>query len=165
MKLEQFNEASRHAASAVLRPCLDVQRWIDAVVDGRPYASVAEAVARGGRVLQQQPLTGPELSAALAHHPRIGERAPGESREAALSRGEQAGLGLDATVEEALRSANAAYEARFDRVFLIRAAGRDAAEILAECRRRTANDPVTEEREVADQLGQIALLRLEGALA
>ena len=68
-------------------------------------------------------------------------------------------------MQDELREANAAYEARFDRVFLIRAAGRSAEEILAECRRRTGSDPETERAEVADQLGQIALLRLEGALS
>lgn len=163
--LSAFNAADPTRAAATVRPCLDVPRWVDAVVAGRPYSSVEAAVDRAGAVLRDEPLTSEELAAALAHHPRIGERATGASREADLSRGEQAGLGLTASVEDELRAANAAYEDRFDRVFLIRAAGRDAAEILAECRRRTDNDPDTEEREVADQLGQIALLRLEGALS
>lgn len=163
--LDDFNAADEQAAAETVRPCLDLDRWVDAVVAGRPYPDVAAAVARGREVLDAQPLTADELDAALAHHPRIGERAQGEGREATLSRGEQAGLGLTDDVQAQLREANAAYEARFDRVFLIRAAGRSAEQILAECRRRTANDDATERAEVADQLGQIALLRLEGALA
>ncbi len=165
VKLDEFNETDRGSAEAVVRPCLDLDRWVSAVVDARPYPRVAAVVQRAREVLESEPLTSQELDAALAHHPRIGERAGGDHREAQLSRGEQAGLGLTPSVEDELRSANAAYERRFDRVFLIRAAGRDAAEILAECRRRTGNDDATEEREVADQLGQIALLRLEGALS
>lgn len=163
--LEDFNQAAPEQAAATVRPCLDVPRWVDAVVAGRPYASAEDAVRHGRQVLTDSPLTAQEVGAALAHHPRIGERAQGSGREATLSRGEQAGLGIDDSVQEQLREANAAYEARFDRVFLIRAAGRDATEILAECRRRTDNDPGAEEFEVADQLGQIALLRLEGALS
>ncbi len=56
---------------------------------------------------------------------------------------------------------NRAYEERFDRVFLIRAAGRDASEILSELERRLGNDDDTERDETLTQLRQIALLRLE----
>ena len=63
-----------------------------------------------------------------------------------------------------LAAGNAAYEERFDRVFLIRAAGRDAEEILAELDRRLQNDDATERAETVDNLRQIALLRLEAAL-
>ena len=46
-------------------------------------------------------------------------------------------------------------------MFLIRAAGRDAEEILAELDRRLGNDDATERAETVDNLRQIALLRLE----
>jgi len=62
---------------------------------------------------------------------------------------------------ERLRAANAAYEARFGHVFLIRAAGRSSEEILAELERRLANDDATEREETVTALRDIALLRLE----
>ena len=46
----------------------------------------------------------------------------------------------------ALAEGNREYEKRFDRVFLIRAAGRSSAEILAELHRRLGNDDETERR-------------------
>ena len=49
---------------------------------------------------------------------------------------------------------------RFDRVFLIRAAGRSAPEILAELDRRLGNDDAAEREETVTQLREIALLRL-----
>ncbi len=62
----------------------------------------------------------------------------------------------------ALAVENRQYEDRFGHVFLIRASGRSAEEILAELRRRIANDPVTEVRtEIKRELGEIAMLRLE----
>ena len=70
----------------------------------------------------------------------------------------------DIEVRQALREGNLAYEERFDQVFLIRAAGRSPAEMLAELRRRLRNDPATEQREVADQLREITRLRLERLL-
>jgi 2-oxo-4-hydroxy-4-carboxy-5-ureidoimidazoline decarboxylase len=65
-------------------------------------------------------------------------------------------------VAQRLAAGNVAYEERFGHVFLIRAAGRSGAEILAELERRLANDAAAERAETVDNLRQIALLRLEG---
>ena len=79
---------------------------------------------------------------------------------------EQAAVGdADPTVTAAIRAGNAEYENRFGRVFVIRAAGRPATEILAELRRRLNNTPEAEHAEVVTQLREIALTRLETVLA
>ena len=76
-------------------------------------------------------LTDDELERALARHPRIGERADAARHDAGHSTREQAGVDRDdADVAARLAEGNRAYEERFDRVFIIRAAGRDAPEIL-----------------------------------
>lgn len=104
------------------------------------------------------------MDGALAHHPRIGERPRAETigaANAAHSAGEQAGVNGAATAtREALASGNAAYEKRFGRVFLIRAAGRSADDMLAALTERMANDDATEIAVVARELREIALLRL-----
>lgn len=164
MSLETFNAASPDAAAAAVRPCADIDGWIDEIVAARPFSSIEQALGFAGEAAHRW--TTADVDRALAHHPRIGERASGGSAEAALSRSEQAGLGTpDEQTAAALADANAEYEAKFDRVFLIRAAGRSTEEILAECRRRIANDADAEAIEVAGQLREIALLRLEGVLA
>ena len=141
----------------VLLGCLSVPRWADAVLDGQPYAdqdTLLEAADAAARELSDD-----ELEQALSGHPRIGERGGAQSQR------EQAGVDSSAGDTAArLAAGNAAYEQRFGRVFLIRAAGRDAQEILAELERRLQNDDVTERAETVDNLRQIALLRLEGAL-
>jgi 2-oxo-4-hydroxy-4-carboxy-5-ureidoimidazoline decarboxylase len=106
------------------------------------------------------------VSKGLAAHPRIGERAQGESRDAAWSRREQssAAAAADDSSKKALIEANRAYEDRFGHVFLIFASGRSQAEILAAARERLANDEETERAIVTDQLRRIALLRLERLL-
>lgn len=73
-----------------------------------------------------------------------------------------ASAGEDTTAR--IAAGNAEYERRFGRVFLIRAAGRAPEEMLAELERRLANDPADEWREAAAQLGEIAVLRLRGAV-
>ena len=155
--LEEFNGLPEAEARERLARCLDVPRWVDTVLEGRPYAdrdalfAVATAAAE---------LSDDELETALARHPRIGERA-GAGHDAAFSAREQSGVDRsDADVSARLAEGNRAYEARFDRVFLIRAAGRDAHQVLAELQRRLGNDDAAERAETAEQLRQIALLRL-----
>lgn len=163
MTLEEINAARADELRERLRPCLDVPRWIDTMVENRPYAD-AEACLDAAEHAAS-PLTPDEIEAALAHHPRIGERSEGDSEEATLSRSEQAGLGdVTASIEERLAAGNRAYEERFGRVFLIRAAGRSHEEILSELQRRMEQDPQTELQEVGEQLLQIAARRMEGLL-
>ena len=59
---------------------------------------------------------------------------------------------------------NREYEEKFGRVFLIRAAGRTAPEILQALNSRLANTPAEEDTIVAQQLREIAVLRLEGLI-
>lgn len=163
MHLEQFNAASRTEAADALRPCLDIQRWIDDLADARPYSGL-EALLEAGRGAAD-PFTPAEIEAALAHHPRIGERARGNSTEARLSQSEQAGLGeSDAAVAEALAEGNRAYEEKFGQVFLIRAAGRSRQEILAALTTRLGHTPGEEQAIIGEQLREIAVLRLEGLM-
>jgi hydroxyisourate hydrolase len=68
--------------------------------------------------------------------------------------------GADAGLTARMAEANAAYERRFGRVFLIRAAGRTADEMLAELERRLRNDDEAEVREACEQLAQIAAGRI-----
>ncbi len=159
MSLEEFNALPEAEARERLTTCLDVPRWVDTVAAGRPYADVA--ALRSVAEVAAGSLSDDELEQALARHPRIGERA-GADHDAAHSAREQSGVDpADAQLRQQLAEGNRAYEARFDRVFLIRAAGRDGHEILAELTRRLGNDDETERDETVRQLREIALLRLE----
>ncbi|GAA3656535.1 2-oxo-4-hydroxy-4-carboxy-5-ureidoimidazoline decarboxylase [Nocardioides ginsengisoli] len=141
----------------VLLGCLAVPRWADDVLTGQPYDDVPALLATADAAALE--LADDELAQALAGHPRIGERGGAQSRR------EQAGVDPAAGDTAArLADGNAAYERRFGHVFLIRAAGRDAAAILAELDRRLGNDAAAERAETVDNLRQIALLRLEEAL-
>lgn len=148
----------------MLRTCLDVPRWVSQMTDLRPFAddeAVVSAVFTAARPLVQE-----EIDTALQVHPRIGERPTGGDVHAEQARGEQSGIDVThAEVDRRLREGNIAYEHRFGRVFLIRAAGRDAAEILGALDARLGNDPEAELRIVEHQLREIAALRLAGALS
>ncbi|MFI7483432.1 2-oxo-4-hydroxy-4-carboxy-5-ureidoimidazoline decarboxylase [Kocuria sp. M1R5S2] len=161
MHLMEFNSLGRAEAIETIRPSLDVPRWLESLADARPYGH-REALLDAARSAAH-PFTAEEIERALSHHPRIGERARGESPEAGLSRSEQAAVDpADEDVQRRLREGNRAYEDRFGQVFLVRAAGRGPEEILEQLSQRLGNDPETERAVVAEQLRQIALLRLEG---
>jgi 2-oxo-4-hydroxy-4-carboxy-5-ureidoimidazoline decarboxylase len=136
-----------------LRTALHVARWVDEVASGCPYPSVAALV--GVADLAARTLSPAEVDEALSAHPRIGERTSG------LSTAEQAASATDdPALVEAMAVGNQTYEQRFGRIFLIRAAGRSRVEILSELHRRLGLSDAEETAEVADQLRQIALLRL-----
>ncbi len=165
MLLEEFNDLDRAAAIA---SAPSVHRRPALVRGDRRCATVRLP----GRVAERRPkglpdpFTAEEIEAALVHHPRIGERAGGGSKEATLSRAEQSGVdSSDSRVANALAAGNVAYEEKFGRVFLIAAAGRSADEILAALHARLENSADDEELIVAEQLRRIALLRLEGLVS
>jgi 2-oxo-4-hydroxy-4-carboxy-5-ureidoimidazoline decarboxylase len=161
-----FDELNRGPAAVVaerLRACNGARRWVDAMLAGRPYRDMESMLAMAEKASRS--LDWADVQEALDGHPRIGERAAGNSTESVWSREEQASVGeSDPTTQRALWEGNVAYEQQFGRVFLIRAAGRTPEEMLAELRRRLANDEITERAEVTEQLAQITRLRLERLL-
>lgn len=161
--LTRFNALPHNQARALLETCAAVPRWADQVAQGRPYPTV-EAALDSARTAAD-PWTDAETDAALARHPRIGERPAGSDAESAHSRREQSGVDpTDADITQQLAEGNQAYEERFGHVFLIRAAGRSATEILDALRARLGHDPDTERHIAADQLREIAVGRLEQEL-
>jgi 2-oxo-4-hydroxy-4-carboxy-5-ureidoimidazoline decarboxylase len=164
MKLAEFNSADPARAADVLRPCIDVQRWVETITAARPFPS--RRALLGFAAEAADPFTAAEVEAAMAHHPRIGERPTAATAEASMSRSEQSGVNTaDAEVAQALAQGNLDYEEKFGRVFLIRAAGRTAPEILAALNERLAHSPAEEDAIVAKQLREIAVLRLEGVIS
>jgi 2-oxo-4-hydroxy-4-carboxy-5-ureidoimidazoline decarboxylase len=151
-------------AAEQLRVCNASPRWIEQMLAHRPYADLDSVLETAERVARD--LDWSEVRQALDAHPRIGERAGGGSTEAQWSRREQSAVGTsDARTQELLRAGNAEYERRFGHVFLIRAAGRSAEEMVAELDRRLGNDEASERAEVTEQLAQITRLRVQTMLA
>ena len=149
---------------ARLLTCLDVPGWADDVLAGGPYATLdAMEVVMTERAAA---MGDEELERALTRHPRIGERADAARHDADHSTREQSAVDRsDADVVRQLEDGNRAYEERFGRVFIIRAAGRDAPEILAQLRRRLLNGDDAERAETITQLTEIVLLRNREALS
>lgn len=146
--MARFNRLRPESAAELLWQCLPVDRWVETIVDGRRYASLDDLfeVARQAAL----PFTGAELEAGLAGRgtpqflstPRGGE-AVGEAR-----------------IGEQLAAGFCTYEQRFGRPFLIRTAGRLPAQILVQLWDRLGHDVDTEDKVLAQQLRELALLEL-----
>ncbi len=161
--LNHFNQLDREDAMALLQPCVALPDWTAALVAARPYTTLA-ALHHSARALAES-WGSAELEQALSAHPRIGEKPAGEQAHAALSLQEQSAVnGQDSQLTEALRLGNAAYEARFGRVFLIRAKGRSGEAILQALEQRLTHSDAEEITVALEQLREITLLRLAGAI-
>jgi 2-oxo-4-hydroxy-4-carboxy-5-ureidoimidazoline decarboxylase len=131
--------------------CCAAPGWSRRVAAGRPYATAPDLLAAAEAAWAAR--EDGDLDAAMAGHPRIGER-----RLSGWSKDEQSGVGHDAAAE--LARANAAYEQRFGHVFLICATGLGPAQILAALRHRMGSDPDTERDAAAVEIGKINAIRL-----
>ncbi|HET9123361.1 MAG TPA: 2-oxo-4-hydroxy-4-carboxy-5-ureidoimidazoline decarboxylase [Solirubrobacteraceae bacterium] len=164
--LAALDQAPDEQLRTRLRSCCAAATWVERIAAGRPYRSEAALLAASDRYTAELDRGG--LAEALAGHPRIGETGrahEADGRAAAWSRSEQAGVsGAETTLRHELAAANAAYERRFGHVYLVCAAGRDAAELLEVCRSRLRNDPATERGVVLDELARINRLRLSRLL-
>jgi 2-oxo-4-hydroxy-4-carboxy-5-ureidoimidazoline decarboxylase len=159
-----LNELSGARAEARLAACCASRRWARAVAAMRPFTTIDALYESASHELAA--LEWPDIREALDAHPRIGRRPTGGGTEAAWSQAEQAGVtSADADAVATQAALNAAYEAKFGYIFLIRAAGRSAQQILDSARDRLGHDEITEQAVVRGELGQIMRLRLDKMLA
>jgi len=157
MSLARWNDLPADEAEALVARVCSARRWAADLVERRPFGSVQELV--DASALATVALSVDDLAEALAGHPRIGEREPAAG---AASTREQAGLArADSDVLAAIAEGNRAYEERFGHVYLVRARGRDADELLAILHQRLGNDDATEAAVVREQLAEINALRLQ----
>ncbi len=111
---------------------------------------------------------------AFAHHPQIGEKEgekqieaeAGQHLSSRWSAEEQSGAEQKSVeVMTRLAEGNRAYRQRFGYIFIVRATGKTASEMLAILERRLQNDASAELTIAAEEQRRITQLRLEKLLA
>jgi len=161
--LAGFNSQPARQVERELLACCAAPGWARRVAAGRPYPDLAAVQVAAAAGLAE--LAWPEVAAAVAAHPRIGDRVTGGDQESTWSRQEQSGMdAAGADTRAALAEANRQYQDRFGHGFLICAAGRTGTDLLAAARSRLRNDEAVERDVVRTELAGIVRLRLERLL-
>jgi OHCU decarboxylase len=169
--LARWNLLPTPEAVRAILPCCGSTAWAQGMAARRPLTDEAALLAASNETWRN--LTTSDWMEAFRSHPRIGESRP-SSAEAQSSRTqpppapsvewsaqEQRNVAdSDAAVKSALSDANREYERRFNRIFIVCATGKSAAEILAILQHRLENDAETELHEAAEQQRQITEIRL-----
>jgi 2-oxo-4-hydroxy-4-carboxy-5-ureidoimidazoline decarboxylase len=167
LTLESFNCLDALHARDLMARCCASSRWVDAMVAGRPYASMeklfSSARASWSGMAEQDWLE------AFEGHPMIGDPESLGARyrdTLAIASREQSGAGDadEATLDELARM-NREYLDRFGFIFIIFASGRSAGEMLAELRTRLGHSRARELEIAVEEQWKITLQRLARSLA
>jgi allantoicase len=161
-----LNGMDEDAVAAALSACCGSDAWVERMAAARPYVDTDDCFTKADTTWRR--LDRAAWLEAFARHPRIGDR-PAESERSPASHrwsAEEQAQAREAAPEtlRALAEGNRAYEDRFGYVFLVRAAGRTAEEMLSLLRERLRNSPDTELPIAVSEQEAITRLRLEKLL-
>lgn len=161
--LARWNALDPADAAREVLPCCGSQAWATALTARRPIADETSLI----RISSSIWLALPEEAwqEAFGSHPRIGQKYPQiQATKESLSwssEEQRTVLSADDVIRLALEEANHRYELKFGRIFIVCAAGKTAAELLAILQTRMQNNAATELREATEQQRQITELRLQ----
>lgn len=180
--LEEFNSAEAGQVVALLTGLYGSPELAATVAAQRPFETVDELCAIARRAFDDM---SDELVRASVHeHPPIGgavaagslsekeqqaamKTVEGDTTDPGKASADEAGrdkAGCNKAMER-IRELNPQYQDIFGHVFLIRASGLSAAEILEKMEERMTNDPDTEWAITREQLADINELRVRGLFA
>ena len=167
MTLDQLNRLSEADATTAFEQCCGAARWVERMVIGRPFESLAEMIEISDTIWEECDVD--DYLEAFTHHPRIGDvesLAKKYANTKAWASGEQKGVeGADRAVIERLAAGNKSYEEKFGHLFIVCATGKSVAEMLALLEARMPNDPKAEVMVAAAEQNKITRLRLKKLLA
>jgi 2-oxo-4-hydroxy-4-carboxy-5-ureidoimidazoline decarboxylase len=160
--LQLWNELDASNAESEILPCCGSRAWAQELTSLRPFAGPHDLLTTSDSVWSNLDVA--DWDEAFSSHPRIGEQkapASATAQSSQWSTQEQSAAELsDSRIKDQLRRANALYEARFGRIYIVCATGKSAEEMLAILQRRLDNEDAVELREAAEQQRQITQLRL-----
>jgi OHCU decarboxylase len=161
--LARWNSLPSEEAVLEILPCCGSNSWARRMAALRPIEDEDTLLAASDKTWKS--LAEADWMEAFAHHPRIGHSSVpsvASARSAKWSSEEQQRVGADEdNALAALAEGNRIYEQRFNRIFIVCAAGKSAQTIVDILQRRLWNDEQTELQESAEQQRQITSLRLK----
>ena len=158
--LAAWNRLDPDAAAREVLPCCGSQAWAYAIAEARPFATICAMQNASDEIWLR--LSPADWDEAFASHPRIGAPSTASSQSAAWSDQEQEGVTeVGANILEQLARANAQYEQRFGRTYIVCATAKSAEQMLEILQQRLQNGDEQELLEAAEQQRQITQIRLK----
>ncbi len=163
MTLDEFNQLTDEQARAQLFSCCAAERWADAMLAQRPFASLHTLCEQAESIWQH--LAEADYLQAFEAHPKIGDVSSLRDKYAntkAIAANEQSGA--QQAPEETLQrlsELNHAYEEKFGFIFIVFATGKSAQQMLALLEQRIDNARDQEVANAAANQMQITDLRLK----
>lgn len=165
-KLRQLNTFPPARACEAFEACCGAHRWVDAMVEGRPYDNPEELLEASDFVFDD--LDEQDWLEAFAAHPRIGDDADaGDQSEQGESWSDDEQSGTDEMAKDTetrLRELNRKYYDKFGFIYIVYASGKSAEKMLEILEGRLANDRETEIENAAEAQRQITQSRLQKLL-
>ena len=163
--LDALNAMPANSFVAATAETFEHARWVaEAVVNGRPYPSVAALHEAMMQAVRAAPAD--KALAFIGGHPELGSRVK-RAELTGHSQTEQGGLGLDrlsAEEFERFSKLNAAYREKFGFPLIICVRRHTRDSILRQFERRLSNDAETERAAALNEIGLITRLRLVDAV-
>ena len=158
LTLDELNALDDYDARRALASCCGAMKWVDAMLSGRPYASLEDLLSLANE--EWAHCSDADYLEAFSHHPRIGAKASGDEAK------EQAGAqNASSAVKTQLAEINRIYERKFDHIYLVFASGKSGEEMLAIAEARLNNDAATELQVAAEEQRKITEFRLRKLIA
>jgi 2-oxo-4-hydroxy-4-carboxy-5-ureidoimidazoline decarboxylase len=166
MTLDEINQLDTDAARNGFASCCSSERWINAMADARPFATVD--VMHQAALDIWADLTERDYLQAFEGHPKIGDVNSLRKKYAStkgLASNEQSGVNsADEQTLIDLANANDEYFEKNGFIFIVYATGKSAAQMLVILQGRLPNDRATEIKNAAVEQSKITALRLNKLL-
>jgi 2-oxo-4-hydroxy-4-carboxy-5-ureidoimidazoline decarboxylase len=163
MTLDEFNQLTDEQARVQLLSCCAAERWADAMLAQRPFASLHTLCEQAESIWQH--LTEADYLQAFEAHPKIGDVSSLREKYAntkAIAANEQSGAqqASEETLQR-LSELNHVYEQKFGFIFIVFATGKSAQQMLTLLEQRIDNERDQEVANAAANQMKITDLRLK----
>ena len=162
MQVNQLNDLAEDEARQEFSKCCSANRWIEVMVNGRPYSGLEDLVKSA--LDQWAQMEDADILQAFDGHPKIGDLDSLKQKyynTHAIAADEQSGVqsASDQTIEQ-LAHYNALYESKFGFIFIVCATGKSVQQMLEMIRQRLNNDRKTEMVIAANEQAKIIAIRI-----
>lgn len=166
MTLNELNNLNADDAYKAFETCCVAPRWVDAMVNARPFESEVQVYEHADTIWAQ--LSEPDYLAAFEGHPQIGDVSTLRAKYANTAEKaghEQSGMqqASDAVLEQ-MMTLNQDYLTKFGFIFIVCATGKSAEQMLALIEQRLPNERTKELAIAAGEQAKITRIRLEKLL-